>query len=200
MIINVHHFADWIIEYLSTKNNFGMRIEISSEDLLLDTGGGLKNAAWFFLENSRSVEETFLLHNVDVLSSIDFEKMANSRKDSGALASLAVQARPTSRHLLFDEQLRLCGRAGQDGRAEMVRPCPQPQALAFCGIHVISTRLFPLMIEKGAYSIIDAYLRLAGAGEKIQAFRADPCYWRDLGKPEDLAQASHDLEHLTTAK
>src|SRR6266700_2198841 len=69
-IVNVHHFADMVAEYLAAKQNFGMRVEISREDVLLDTGGGLKKAAWYFLEDSHSVEP-FLLHNVDVLSNID---------------------------------------------------------------------------------------------------------------------------------
>src|ERR1700682_834870 len=65
VIVNVHHFADQIVEYLKANANFGMRIEISREDdLLLDTGGGLKKAAWFFLEDSTQADEPFLLHNV----------------------------------------------------------------------------------------------------------------------------------------
>ncbi len=75
VIINVHHFADMIVQYLAAKQNFGMRIEISREDILLDTGGGLKKAAWFFLEGSH--DEPFLLHNVDVLSNIDLGRWCN---------------------------------------------------------------------------------------------------------------------------
>src|SRR5271165_3915228 len=68
--INVHHFADMIVEYLRGNDNFGMRIEISREETLLDTGGGLKKAAHFFLENSRDVQTPFFVHNVDVVSNI----------------------------------------------------------------------------------------------------------------------------------
>src|SRR6202048_2065009 len=68
VIVNVHHFADSVIEYLKAHDNFGMRIKVSREDVLLDTGGGLKKAAWFFLEDA---DEPFLLHNVDVISTID---------------------------------------------------------------------------------------------------------------------------------
>src|SRR5271166_1580930 len=67
VIINVHHFADMVVDYLKANDNFGMRIEISREEVLLDTGGGLKQAAWFFLENSAERDQPFLLHNVDVL-------------------------------------------------------------------------------------------------------------------------------------
>src|ERR1700747_3342865 len=80
VIVNAHHFADKIINYLHTNKFFGMRIEISCEDLLLDTGGGLKKAAWFFLEGSAGKDQPFLLHNVDVISTIDFAKMVQAHE------------------------------------------------------------------------------------------------------------------------
>jgi NDP-sugar pyrophosphorylase family protein len=194
VIVNVHHFAEMVTDYLSKNDNFGMRIEISHEDVLLDTGGGLKKAAWFFLEEGRS-EEPFLLHNVDVLSTIDFRRMAEVHQQNHALATLAVQERETSRYLLFDEQRQLCGRrAGRDREPEIVRPSKEMQALAFSGVHVISPRLLTMMDEEGAFSIINSYLRLAGGGEKILAYRADEFYWRDLGKPENVAQAAEDVK------
>jgi NDP-sugar pyrophosphorylase family protein len=199
VIVNVHHFADMVIDYVKKNNNFGMRIEISREDILLDTGGGLKKAAWFFLEEGRS-EEPFLLHNVDVLSTIDFRRMAQFHKQSQALATLAVQERETSRHLLFDESNQLCGRrAGRDQKPEIVRPSKETRALAFSGVHLISPRIFPLMSEDGVFSIINSYLRLAGQGEKILAFRADEFYWRDLGKPENVTQAAQDVKQQRLA-
>lgn len=195
VIVNVHHFADQIVEYLKVNANFGMRIEISREDVLLDTGGGLKKAAWFFLEDSARVDEPFLVHNVDVISTIDFAKMVQAHKANQALATLAVQKRESSRQLLFDEHLQLCGRrAGRDRGPEIVRPSPRPEPLAFSGIHVISPPLLSMLTEGGIFSIITSYLRLAGHGEKISGFRADDYYWRDLGKPADLQQAALDLE------
>ena len=74
VIINVHHFADRMIEYLKTHNDFGLRVEISREEMLLDTGGGLKKAAWFFLQDPARLDEPFLLHNVDVVSKIDLRE------------------------------------------------------------------------------------------------------------------------------
>lgn len=193
VIVNVHHFAGMVIEYLQRNHNFGMRIEISPEDVLLDTGGGLKKAAWFFLEDSASTEP-FLLHNVDVLSTIDFGKMLELHRESNALATLAVQERQTSRYLLFDEDDELCGRrTGKDQVVEMARPSPNVQARAFSGVHVISPRLFPLMNETGAFSIVSTYLRLASQGESIVAFYADNFYWRDLGNPGSVVQAEEDV-------
>ena len=193
VIINAHHFAGMILEYLKTNDNFGMRIEVSCEEVLLDTGGGLKKAAWFFLENSS--EEPFILHNVDVISTVDLGRIVKFHADNRALATLAVQDRETSRHLLFDEHLQLCGRrSGRDQEPELVGPSPPAQALAFCGIHVISPRLLAMMSEDGVFSIIPSYLRLAAQGEKIVAFPADEYYWCDLGKPENLLQAAQDLK------
>jgi NDP-sugar pyrophosphorylase family protein len=256
VIVNVHHFADMICEYLDENGNFGMHIEISHEDgELLDTGGGLKKAAWFFLDDEASgqipplaqefvtghdfncadtapdekpssaesfvtghdlsraastaktdrasapagihqpSDEPFILHNVDVLSTIDLQRMVRHHVEHGALATLAVQQRETSRYLLFDENGHLCGRRkGRDGQPEMARPSAHPQPLAFAGIHVISPRLLTEMREEGAFSIIDAYLNLAARGEKIAAFRADEYYWRDLGRPENIADAERELE------
>jgi len=198
VIINVHHFADMVLEYLKANDNFGMRIEVSREDILLDTGGGLKKAAWFFLDDSgpHGDGEPFILHNVDVLSTIDLARVAQLHGEHHALATLAVQDRKTSRYLLFDKGGQLCGRrSGPNEKPELVRPSPSPQALAFSGIHIISPRLLRMLTEDGVFSIINSYLRLAAQGEKILAFRADEYYWRDLGHPEDLAQAGQDFEH-----
>jgi NDP-sugar pyrophosphorylase family protein len=255
-IINVHHHAQMVIDYLKSKNNFNMRLEISREDdQLLDTGGGLKKAAWFFQENvargvvpaalrpsPNSDSEPFFLHNVDVISNIDLNAMLQFHKDHDALATLAVQSRQSSRQLLFNDQLQLAGRRinNQDTlihhsapnsvilseaknpgstlssptrdetvqaqtHSPLVTPhSPLPQSkdlsspflpLAFSGIHVISPRLLPLLTDSTpAFSIIDSYLRLSSQSEKILAFRHDNSYWRDLGKPADLAQAALDLQ------
>jgi NDP-sugar pyrophosphorylase family protein len=199
VIVNTHHYAEMIVEYLKANDNFGMRIEVSREEELLDTGGGLKKAAHFFLDSSGNLQEAFILHNVDVLSTIDLGRMMRYHMEQDALATLAVQDRETLRYLLFDEHGQLCGRrAGraakaEDGKAELVQPAIEAQALGFCGIHVISPQLFAKMGEKGAFSIITTYLHLAAQGEKIIAFRADECLWRDLGRPESVIQAARDL-------
>ena len=195
VIINVHYLPDMIVEYLKKNDNFGMRIEISREDVLLDTGGGLKKAAHFFLDDRRDVETPFVLHNVDVISTIDLPRMTQFHTENRALATLAVQERETSRYLLFDERQRLCGRrSGPDQKDELISSGKPAQALAFSGIHVISPRIFELMLENGIFSIITAYLRLAGQGEKILSFRADGYYWRDMGRPDDVRQAALDLK------
>lgn len=184
VIVNVHHFADKVIEYLQANHNFGMHIEVSREDTLMDTGGGLKRAAYFFTDQA----EPFLLHNVDILSNFDFGRMLAAHHQSGAIATLAVQQRKTTRLLLFDRDALLRGREAM-GEATN----PDLQALAFAGIHIISPQLLGMMQEDGAFSIIDTYLRLAQAGQKIEGFRDDNAYWRDLGKPDSVAKAANDL-------
>ncbi len=197
VIVNVHHFADMIVGYLKANGNFGMRIEISREVTLLDTGGGLKKAAWFFLEGKSPDDSSlapFILHNVDIISNIDIDRLAEAHRAGNALATFAVQDRETSRYLLFDDQGILCGRRkGRDGPFELVRPVASPHAFAFSCIHVVSPRIFARMTEEGTFSIIDAYLRLVAQGEKIASFRADGAYWRDLGRPENLIEAERDL-------
>jgi NDP-sugar pyrophosphorylase family protein len=194
VILNVHHFADVIVAYLEANQNFGMRIEISREDVLLDTGGGLKKAAWFFLEGGGPKDEPFILHNVDILSTIDLAQMVRFHSEHNALATLAVQHRNTSRPLLFNEQGQLCGRrTSRDAEPEWASPAQQVNSLAFCGIHIVSPRIFSNLPEEGVFSIIPAYLRLASHGESILAFPADEYYWRDLGRPENIAAAERDL-------
>jgi NDP-sugar pyrophosphorylase family protein len=198
VIVNVHHFTDKIVEYLAAHQNFGMRVAISREDdLLLDTGGALKKAAWFF--EQQGGDQPFLLHNVDVLSDIDLGEMLRFHREQSALATLAVQQRPSSRQLLFDNGGLLCGRRlEKEQRTELAREAEPLHALAFCGMHVISPRLLGMITENGVFSIIESYLRLAAQKERILAFRVDDAHWRDLGTIESLEQAAEDMRHLSS--
>jgi len=175
VIVNVHHFPDMIVEYLKAKENFGVHIEISREDVLLDTGGGLKKAGWFFQNNSA---EPFILHNVDVITDIDLHRMLEFHQKHRPLATMAMQKRKTSRYLLFDAEGGLCGKSAT--------PDPGFQSLGFSGIHVISPRLVSMMPSEEVFSIITCYLDLAARGEKILAFPADEYSWKDMGRPENF--------------
>ena len=126
VIVNLHHFADMVVEYLKANHYFGIHVEISREEILLDTGGGLKKAAYFF-----GKEDPFVLHNVDVISTIDLRRMLEIHAEQQALATMAVQDRATSRYLLFDEKLQLCGRrSGHDQKTELVRSSQRVEAVA----------------------------------------------------------------------
>jgi len=185
VIVNVFHLADMIVEFLQLRKNFGIHIEISRETALLDTGGGLKNAASFFDDG-----QPFFLHNVDVLSDIDLPRMYRYHLENDALATLAVQARQTSRFFLFDENNVLCGweSAGDNKKLLAKAPAGEATRFAFNGIHVISPEIFSRMAETGVFSLTQTYLGLAGAGEKILAFHVDEYYWRDIGKLEKLEE------------
>ena len=182
IVINFHHFPDQIRNFLEGQN-FSVNIEFSVEKTLLETGGGLKKAGFFFEKG-----QTFFLHNVDILSNIDLTSLYNQHNKTDSLATLAVQQRKSSRYLIFDEDNILCGwKSITENKTIMVRtPHGRTGSFGFCGVHVISSRIFENITEKGAFSIIDTYLRLAGEGEKISSFVADGSEWQDFGKLEQL--------------
>jgi NDP-sugar pyrophosphorylase family protein len=194
IIINVFHLADMIVDFLRATKNFGIRIEISREKELLDTGGGLKKAAAFFDDG-----QAFFLHNVDVLSNIDLKEMYRHHVENGALATLAVQSRQSRRYFLFDELDRLCGWEALAENKKILARTPEGNVarLAFNGIHVISPEIFARMNETGAFSINQTYLRLAGEGEKILAFRMDNHYWQDIGRLEKLEEIRQEAGMVT---
>lgn len=185
IVINVFHLADMVLDFLKASRHFGIRIEISREAKLLDTGGGLKKVAHFFNDGT-----PFFLHNVDVVSDIDLVRMYRLHLDRPALATLAVQARPSSRYLLFADDGQLCGweSVAENKRQWARAPVQAAERLAFTGIHVISPEMFPKMSERGVFPITRTYLRLAGQGERIQSFRVDECYWADIGGPAKLEE------------
>jgi NDP-sugar pyrophosphorylase family protein len=184
VIVNTHHFADQVHKFIDSRGaeHFGLwRIAVSEERDLLDTGGGLKKASWFFDDTM-----PFLAHNVDVLSDVDLAAFMTAHTESGALATMAAMPRETERPLLFDARGLLAGR-GTPAAPKLVRTIEgEPVALGFCGIHAISPAIFPLITEHGAFSIVDAYLRLAAHGAQIRAGRIDGARWRDCGRREDL--------------
>lgn len=199
LIINVHHFADQITQFLAQKSKYGIRIEISDErDQLLDTGGALKKAAWFFDD-----QQPFLLCNTDIISDLDFRHFYQNHLENDAIATLATRQRLTSRYLIFDLKEQLCGWTNvKTGEVKMLRHGAQRmQLLAFSGIHVISPRLFEFMPkEKAVFSIIDTYLEVASSQKTIRSFRHDEDDWLDVGKMENLSQASVLLEKLSAKR
>lgn len=198
IIINAHHFARQITDFLDMRKRFGLRIEVSVEEELLGTGGGLQKAAWFFDDG-----QPFILHNVDVLSDLDLNSMIAAHRDSGALATLAVRQRSTSRYLLFDADGQLVGwkrisKGSARGRGVVARQYVRPgngaiTPLSFMGIHVLSPRILERLTETPPFSIRDAYLRLAAEGERILAFRADTARWLDVGRRQSLLEAEERL-------
>jgi MurNAc alpha-1-phosphate uridylyltransferase len=194
IIINVHHFAGRIIEFLQQKRNFGIDIRISDETAqLLDTGGGLKQSAWFFDDG-----QPFLAHNVDILSDLDLRELYEAHLLSEALATLAVSNRPSLRYFLFNQEHLLCGWQNiKTKEIKITRPTPESDLipLAFSGIHVLQPAIFDLMPEQDIFSITDTYIQLA-ADHPIVAFNHDQSFWLDLGRPDQLQKAEGMLSHL----
>jgi NDP-sugar pyrophosphorylase family protein len=190
VLINVHHFADQIIDAVTTNNGWGSTITISDEtDAVLETGGGLKKAAWYF-EN----ETSFVLLNADILTNLDLEALVAQHTSTGALATLAVSVRNSSRYFLFDEAGKLCGWKNQntgeykptllnDSNMEHL------QAKAFSGIQVIDTKLLSLTQREGKFSMVDVYLDLCTT-QNIMAYDHTGATLLDVGKPESLELAA----------
>jgi N-acetyl-alpha-D-muramate 1-phosphate uridylyltransferase len=197
VVVNVHHFADQIIEALGVKNGWGCRYRISDETAeVLETGGGLKKARPF-LEGS-----PFVLMNVDILTDMDLSAMIADHFRKRPLATLAVTDRVTSRYFLFDDRGQLCGwRNSTTGQERMARPAraaagqpgmPGGTPLiqkAFSGIHVIDPAIFPLMTRDGKFSMVDLYPDLA-ADHPIRAHDHSRSRLIDVGKPESAEQAA----------
>lgn len=188
IVVNVHHFAAQIIDFLAQNQNFGLRIHISDErGALLETGGGIKHAAHFFQTN-----EPILVHNVDILSNVDLTHLYNVH-EADALATLLVSERQSSRYLLFGEQMQLMGWTNVQTSAVKtpyealnLAAC---QPFAFSGIHVVSPHIFEKMEEwTGAFSIIDFYLAMAKQ-ERIAGMLQHDLRLIDVGKVDALQQA-----------
>lgn len=194
VIINVHHFASQVIDYLNQHDQFGMQVTISDESgELLETGGGAKKAAWFFQDCG-----SFIVRNVDILSDLDLIEISHDHHSSGSLATLAIRSRETSRYLLFNEQMQLCGWENRkSGERLLVRGASSVvtsraaienniggdplHSYAFSGIQVLSPQIFPLISETGRFSLTTIYLRLATA-QKITGYLEKGELWQDVGR------------------
>ncbi|MCE2824559.1 MAG: NTP transferase domain-containing protein [Sediminibacterium sp.] len=190
VLVNVHHFADQIIDAINTNNGWGSTVTISDEtDAVLETGGGLKKAAWYFKN-----ETSFLLINADILTNLDLDALVVQHTITGALATLAVSVRNSSRYFLFDEAGKLCGWKNQNtGEYKPVHlndsNTEHLHVKAFSGIQVIDTKLLALMQREGKFSMVDVYLDLC-ATHTILAYDHTGATLLDVGKPESLALAA----------
>lgn len=184
IVVNTHHHAGQVEAALAGAR--AAEIRISREDPRpLETGGGLVAAREHF-----RLDRPILVHNVDVICGIDLAGLVGAHEAAERLATLAVHERAASRYLLFDDE-GLQGRLDvRSGRREESRSSRGPvRRLAFTGIHVVSPGVFDRLTETGAFSIVDAYLRLAGEGAAIGGLDATGVDWWEIGTPERLAAA-----------
>ncbi len=184
VVVNVHHHADMVEEFLQTRGNFGITVHISDErSALLNTGGALLKARRH-LEGSAP----FYVCNVDVLTDLDPHELAPAHARAGALATLAVRRRDTARYLCFDDGMRMCGWRNVKTGEEKGAPKEDAKLLAFSGLHVIDPIVFKHMERKGVFSVIDLYLDLM-RDHKIVGYVHDESTWLDVGRPVHLAEA-----------
>lgn len=186
IVINVHHFADMMCDYI-TSHSWDAEVYISDErDQLLDTGGGLKKAEPLFLKN-----EPIVVHNVDVLSHLNLASILSEHNDSMSIATLCVSQRETSRYLLFDEDKELKGWTYSKNNEYIWVDSPMQgaQKLAFSGISIIEPSILEMLPEPtNPYPIIPCYLKIA-KNHRINAFIHQKEDWIDVGKPETITQA-----------
>ena len=192
-VINVHHFADLIIDFLKKKNNFGIKISISDESsMLLETGGGLKKAKRHFKD------APFIIYNTDIITNLDIRHLYNAHLKSEAIATLAVRDRETSRYLLFDnESYQLKGWTNKKtGAYKWSTPSSDNEIpFAFSGIQVVSPEIFKYMPRKKVFSTIELYLK-AAKNSFIKAYPHDEDIWIDAGKPYHLEEAKKILKDV----
>lgn len=194
-IVNTFHHASLLEDYLRTRPQDGLRIAVSREHELLDTGGGLANAAWFFTGS-----EPFFLHNADIVSGVDLRSLLAQQARTDALAVLSVRSRTATRRFLFAPNGQLMGWENTETQVREWAEGPSGSAnstpLAFDGIQVLSPRILAKFTERGAFSLTKAYLRLAGCGELILAHRSDTTYWADIGSAAKLQAVE---QHVASA-
>lgn len=190
IIINIHHFGEQILEYFS-QVHLPVPVYFSDErHVLLDTGGGLLKAKTY-LNNA----DPIIAYNVDVISSVNLRDVLKFHQDKQALATVVVRNRQTSRYLLFNDRMQLTGwKNYTTGEEKISRPdFISSKPLAFSGIQILSPGIYDLITEKGKFSIIDLYLRLAKT-EQILGYVDHSDYWIDLGKPGQLEEAEKHLQ------
>ena len=197
IIINVHHFPELIIEFLRQNNNFGIRIEVSDErDELLDTGGGIRKAAWFFDDG-----KPFLVHNVDILSNVDLKELYQQHIANLALVTLVVSKRDTFRYLLFDDNKRLCGWINEktgETKPKGIVDISGFNKLAFAGIQMLSPGVFDIMNTLEAkFPIMDFYLSNAES-QIINGFVPLDFKMMDVGKLDVLEEAERFVRENAT--
>jgi len=188
IIVNVHHFPDQVIDFLQSKNNFDIHIVVSDErDLLLDTGGAVRKASWFFDDG-----KPFLVHNVDILSNVDLKVLYDEHAASHSIATLVVSKRNTFRYLLFNEDKRLCGWINEKtGETKPVRfnDISGFNKLAFAGIQMLSPDVFKLMENLNPkFPIMDFYLSNA-QHQVIKGYVPPDLHMLDVGKLDILDEA-----------
>jgi len=189
IVVNVHHHSEKVKEFLFANNNFGAVIHISDEsDKLLDTGGAIKKAS------SLLGNEPFILHNVDIVSDLDLNKLISSHKQADTEVTLVLRKSVSSRYFLFDEKMFFCGWGDKSKGAEIIKRGSREnlKAYGFAGIHLIEPSVFKYFPSDEIFSVIDFYLNICNE-VNIKGFLPELKYWFDLGSIEKLKEAEKTI-------
>jgi len=186
-VVNVHSFASMVEGAIDSyvQSHPEVHVDISDErQLLLETGGGLKKMSHLLQDGP------FLVHNVDILTDIDFRGFVAQAACRHSLATLAVRRTESDRYFLFNPEGVLCGWENvRTGEKKMSRPKETDlRRYGFMGIHYICPEIFHLLTEDGVFSITGAYLRLAARQDIVMSDQTQAS-WMDIGTPEQLKRA-----------
>lgn len=196
IVVNVHHFANQILDFLKSNDDFGIKIHISDESqCLLDTGGGILAARKWLDKDT----EPFIVHNADILTDIPIKEMYDCARCDGAMATLLVAKRDTSRYLLFDQSHKMHGwtniKTGEVKPSNLNITGLNP--LAFGGVHILSPKIFEFLANykpsDAPFPIMDFYINYCSIFNIYGFMTPKQCFWHDIGKPEALRKAEEAI-------
>jgi NDP-sugar pyrophosphorylase family protein len=183
-VINIHHHSEQVIDYLKASDNFGIKIHLSHEPTLLNTGGGLKKVGDLFMG-----ESCFFLHNADIHYTGDLRALAAAHSGSSAIATLGIMPIKLDSGLYFDPQRRLVGWSGEQQQAPN-----DAELFSFSGISVCSSEILSFMNQGEAFSIIEPFLKAARSTQRVIGAEIDYAAWVDIGSPERLEALRSQLD------
>ena len=182
IVVNTHYLHEQVEEFFRV-NSFGVKVTLTNESEILETGGGIKNAKWFLKDS-----ENFLVYNTDIDCDLNLGVMYEYHLKRNPLATIAVKERKTSRPLLFDVEKNLAGRVIENQEYIYGNWSSGLTSSAFCGIHIISSRIFTLFPNENKFDIISFYMDMVKAGEKISGYDIENYSWKDLGSAKNLSK------------
>jgi mannose-1-phosphate guanylyltransferase len=189
VVLNLHHLGAMIRDHVGDGARYGLAVEYSVEEILQDTGGGIRDARRF-LDGS-----TFVTLNADTIVDVDLDELVRFHREHGGLATMLLRkdAAMTKFGLIEIE------RGGRVGRfLGQARPgCTEPlDAFMYTGVQVLEPAVFAYLQHAGPFSITRlAYPAMLGAGEAIYGRRFDGA-WITVGTPQEMADAETALASL----
>jgi NDP-sugar pyrophosphorylase family protein len=180
VILTVGHLAQLLEVFFQDGERLGMKIHYSYEDQPLGTAGPLSLVS--------GLDDTFLVANGDVLTTLDFAALVTDHQQSGAIATIAMH----QRQVKVDLGVIQC-----NGSNEITGYLEKPtyDFHVSMGIYVFEPRVLAYIPFNQYLDFPDLVLRLIAVGERVRGYPYDG-YWQDLGRPDDYEQAVDDFPTL----